>query len=64
MATGKRMSLVAKKTLLIRTDLSLQPPADSVSSLSFSADSTRLLVSSWDSVSPPSLYWMCVATKS
>ncbi|WWD20314.1 hypothetical protein CI109_104790 [Kwoniella shandongensis] len=29
-------------------DLALQPPADGVSSLSFSPDSTRLLVSSWD----------------
>ncbi|KAK6908465.1 cell cycle arrest protein BUB3 [Kwoniella mangroviensis CBS 8886] len=29
-------------------DLSLQPPADGISSLTFSPDSTRLLVSSWD----------------
>jgi hypothetical protein len=49
MSTGIPLHLAYTPTLT-GIDLSLQPPADGISSLSFSADSSRLLVSSWDSV--------------
>lgn len=43
-------ALVPRPRYTDDTDTSLQPPADGVSCLAFSPDSSRLLVASWDSV--------------
>lgn len=48
MATGKRSEQQSNTDAT--GDVSLQPPADGISSLAWSPDSRRLLVGSWDSV--------------
>lgn len=42
-------------SFLLAADINLPPPSDGISSVSFSPDSSRLLVSSWDGVSAKAL---------
>ncbi|KAE8542512.1 hypothetical protein D1P53_001291 [Cryptococcus gattii VGV] len=48
MSSGKQFTVFQAAQLTIRPDQVLQPPVDGISSIAFSPDSSRLLVSSWD----------------
>lgn len=55
MSSGKHLTVFQAAQLTTRPDQVLQPPVDGISSIAFSPDSSRLLVSSWDGVRPISL---------